>query len=77
MQTFGVTPDVGNGIGISVQSMGVMSQQRAYRAVIDVTTNGSAVSNTQSVTFPLMMAIIKVEKGIVTVNINILYGVDF
>lgn len=48
---------VGNGMGIVVESMGKLSFLKAYRYVLP---NGAG-----TVTFPLMLAIIRVEKGIV------------
>lgn len=47
---------VGNGMGVIVESMGKLSYQKAYRYVL----------SSGAVTFPLMMAIIKVNKGTVT-----------
>ena len=57
MQTFGIYPSPGSGLGVSVESMGILSYQRAYRLTLN---------NSQQVTFPLMMAIITVHKGTVT-----------
>lgn len=51
---------VGTGVGLSVSSMGVLSYQRAFRQVI---SNSS--SNIFSVTFPVMMVIINVDRGTV------------
>ena len=54
MQTFGIYPGPNVGVGITVESMGVLSYQRAYRMTFN---------NSRPVTFPLMMAIINVNKG--------------
>jgi hypothetical protein len=58
---FGITQEPGNGLGVAVESMGLMSYQRAYRQVI---------SDGTSVTYPLMMAVIHVTRGKVTVRDN-------
>ena len=54
MQTFGIYPGPNTGVGITIESMGVLSYQRAYRMTLN---------NSRPVTFPLMMAIINVNKG--------------
>ena len=53
----------GSGLGVAVESMGLISYQRAYRQVISTGENTTA-----SVTYPLMMAIVHVTKGKVTVR---------
>ena len=50
-------------MGVSVESMGKMSYQKAYRYVRSVD------GELQGVTFPLLMAIIFVEEGKVVVRI--------
>jgi hypothetical protein len=44
----------GNGLGVAVGSLGMPSYQKAYRLV---------ASSTSSVTFPVLMAVIRVEEG--------------
>ena len=58
---FGISQTPGNGLGVAVESMGLISYQRAYRQVI-------ANSSFGSVTYPLMMAVISVTRGKVTVR---------
>ena len=53
----------GSGLGVAVESMGLISYQRAYRQVISTGENTTA-----SVTYPLMMAVVHVTKGKVTVR---------
>jgi len=48
----------GNGVGISVSSMGVTSYQKAYRLV----------GGTTAKTFPMLMVLITVDKGKVVVS---------
>jgi hypothetical protein len=68
LKKFGISQRPGNGLGVAVESMGLISYQRAYRHVI---------SNGTSVTYPLMMAVIHVTRGKVTVRdyeTKFLYG---
>lgn len=64
LRRFKINETVGHGLGIAVESMGILSYQRAYRQVI---SSGNRTST--SVTYPLMMAVIHVTKGKVTVSI--------
>lgn len=58
-----VNQTVGSGMGVAVESMGLISFQKAYRQVVTV-GNGTHIS----VTYPLMMAVINVVRGKVTVS---------
>lgn len=57
---------VGNGLAVAIESMGVISAQKAYRTVQYAPNSTSALTST--ITFPLLMAIINVENGIVKVS---------
>lgn len=63
MSKFKIKQSVGSGLGVAVESMGLISYQRAYRQVISTGENATA-----SVTYPLMMAVVHVTKGKVTVR---------
>jgi hypothetical protein len=65
MQTFGVGQAAGFGLGVSVESMGIISYQKAYRIV---SPTGTSADVNRAVTFPLMMAIINVDHGLVSVS---------
>ena len=47
----------GQGLGVAIESMGIMSSRKAYR--VSPLTNGTLVG----ITFPLLFAIIHVDKG--------------
>ena len=63
LSKFKIKQALGNGLGVAVESMGLISYQRAYRQVLP-SVNGT----TQGVTYPLMMAVINVVHGKVTVS---------
>lgn len=52
----------GTGLGVSIESMGVSSSQKAYRYV---TFSNHDDGSYKTVTFPLLMAIITVKRGVV------------
>ena len=54
---------MGQGLGVAVETMGLISFQKAYRQIIPG-NNGTI----QGVTYPLMMAVINVAHGKVTVR---------
>jgi hypothetical protein len=77
MQKFGISESYGNGLGVSIETMGIMSYQRAYRIVKQKTSreifpNGTVYTKkaNRPVTYPLMMAVINVDHGKVTVCVN-------
>lgn len=63
MQQLGIRAQYGDGLAVSVESMGQISFQKLYRSV------ESEYSNT-TVTFPVLMAIINVVDGKVKVRIK-------
>lgn len=63
LRKFKINETVGHGLGVAVESMGILSYQRAYRQVI---STGNRTST--GVTYPLMMAVIHVTKGKITVK---------
>lgn len=52
--------EVGSGMGITVASMGKLSYQTAFRYVVNTE------SGKRGITFPLLMATVFVDKGVVT-----------
>lgn len=67
LKALNVTPSLSSGFAVSVESNGVVSYQKAYRAVI--ASNGSEVG----VTYPLLMAIIQVDNGAVKVTYHLTF----
>ena len=63
MSKLNISQTSGSGLGVAVESMGLISYQKAYRQVISTGENTTA-----SVTYPLMMAVVHVTKGKVTVR---------
>ena len=63
LQKFDITSQLGQGLGVAVETMGLISFQKAYRQIIPG-NNGTI----QGVTYPLMMAVINVAHGKVTVR---------
>ena len=62
LSKFAISAALGSGLGVAVESMGLISYQKAYRQVV---VKGNS---TEGVTYPLMMAVINVAKGKVTVS---------
>ena len=52
----------GRGLGVAIESMGIASNQKAYRYVTSTTNDDGSY---KTVTFPLLMAIITVKRGTV------------
>ena len=74
MNKLDVSFAVGNGLGVSIASMGQVSYQKAFRQVrSDVTNSSSPSAIISGVTFPLMMAIVNVHQGAVVVRIYFMY----
>jgi hypothetical protein len=61
LKKLNIKDEYGDGLAVSIESMGVISYQKLFRSV-------KSISSNETVTHPLLLAIINVDNGIVKVT---------
>lgn len=66
------------GLGVAIECNGVISYQQGYRVIKDnIDSSTGAITDKTGVTFPMLMAIITMAKGVVTVITMLLFLLSF
>jgi hypothetical protein len=63
------------GLGVAIECNGVISYQQGYRVIQEnIDSSTGLITDKTGVTFPMLMAIITMTKGVVTVNLILLFN---
>jgi len=63
------------GLGVAIECNGVISYQQGYRVIQEnIDSSTGLITDKTGVTFPMLMAIITMTKGVVTVNFILLFN---